>query len=155
MKIFTTIRDVLSFNNSRLNYLKYKCKMDLNKSDFLTKEENWNIQTKYFLFCHHGEFPRGEVTIDVLNSNLSKKNILKLNDIVDIFIETKNVSKFINVMSKKFNLEYDSKLKYNKNKHLIFLDDNSEELFNNNKFDCFLLKKYSNSTEKDINLFFQ
>ena len=144
IKILTTIRDVLSFNNSRFNYIKDKCGYEGNKSDFLTNQNYWNVQTKYFFFCHHGPNPRGEITIDVINNELTENNILRLSNIVDIFIETKNLSKFIDTMSKYFNLNYNSKSKKNTNNHSITLNDNSEELLNNNKFDCFLLKTYMN-----------
>ena len=103
LKIFTTIRDVLSFNNSRLNFLKDICGWKGNKSDFLEKQIHWNIQTKYFFFCHHGPNPRCEITIDVINKELTENNILRLSNIVDIFIETINLSKFIDTMSKYFN----------------------------------------------------
>ena len=54
LKIFTTIRDVLSFNNSMLNFIKDKLGWNGNKSDFLEKQTHWNVQTKYLFFCHHG-----------------------------------------------------------------------------------------------------
>jgi hypothetical protein len=152
IKIFTTIRGVLSFNNSRLNYIKDKCGWKGNKSDFLEKQIHWNVQTKYLFFCHHGERPRGKITTDIINNKLTINNILKLSDVVDIFIETKNVSKFIDTMSKYFNLNYNSKSQKNKNKHSIILNDNSEELLNNNKFDCFLLKTYMNDKNHVFNI---
>jgi hypothetical protein len=152
MKIFTTIRDVLSFNNSRLNYIKDKCGWNGNKSDFLTNEIHWNIQTKYFFFCHHGICPKGELTIDILNNKLTENNIIKISDVVDIFIETKNVTKFIDTMSKYFNLNYNSKSKKNVNKHSIIFDDYCEELLNNNKFDCFLLKTNMNDKNHEFNI---
>jgi hypothetical protein len=152
LKIFTTIRDVLSFNNSRLNFIKDKCGWKGNKSDFLTNQRNWNVQAKYFFFCHHGENPRGEITIDVINNKLTENNILKLSDVVDIFIETKNVTNFIDNMSKHFNLNYNSKKQKNINKHSIILDDNCEELLNNNNFDCFLLKTYMNDKNHEFNI---
>lgn len=145
LKIFTTIRDILSFNNSRLNFIKYKCGWDGNKSDFLENQIHWNIQTKYFFFCHHGEYPRGEITIDIINNKLTENNIKKISEVVDIFIETKNISNFIYTMSKYFSLNYDYKHRENTNKHLIIFNDNAEELLNNNKFDSFLLKTFVNN----------
>lgn len=145
MKIFTTLRDVLSFNNSRLNYIKFKCKeFEGDKSEYLTNQQHSNIQTKYMFFCHHGEWPRADITKDLINNKLTEENILKISNVIDIFIETKNVSIFIDTMSKKFNIKYDSSKKFNLNKHLLKLDDNVEELLNNNKLDSFLLKTYSN-----------
>jgi len=143
LKIFTTIRDVLSFNNSRLNFIKDRCGWNGNKSDFLTNHIHWNVQTKYFFFCHHGEWPRGKITPDIINNKLTYNNILKLSDVVDIFIETKNIDKFIDTMSKYFKLNYISQ-KQNTNKHSITFNDNAEELLSNNKYDCFLLKTYMN-----------
>ena len=152
-KIFTTIRDVLSFNNSRLNYIRDKCRYYLNKSDFLENQTHWNIQTKYFFFCHHGEWPKGKITIDIINHKLNYNNILKLSDVVDIFIETKNLNNFIVTMSEYFNLNYDSKsMRKNTNKHSIIFNDNTEELLNNNKFDCFLLKTYKNDKNHVFNI---
>ena len=55
-------------------------------------------------------------------------------------------------MSKYFNLNYNSKSQKNKNKHSIILNDNSEELLNNNKFDCFLLKTYMNDKNHVFNI---
>lgn len=144
MKIFTTIRDVLSFNNSRLNYIKDKCRWKGNKFDYLTNQIHFNCQTKYFFFCHHGPNPRGEITIDIINNTLTENNIHKISDVIDIFIETKNLNKFIDTMSKYFNLNYNSKSKQNVNEHSITLNDCKIKLLNNNKFDCFLLKTYMN-----------
>ena len=156
LKIFTTIRDILSFNNSRLNYIKYICGWHGNKSDFLENQEHFNIQTKYFFFCHHGEYPRGEITIDIINNKLTENNIKKISEVVDIFIETKNVSKLIDTMSKYFSLNYDSESRVNTNKHLIIFNDNAEELLNNNKFDSFLLKTFVNNKnyENELKNFF-
>lgn len=152
LKIITTIRDVLSFNNSRYNYIKDKCSWNGNTSDFLKKEIHWNIQTKYFFFCLHGEWPKGEITSDVINNTLSENNILKISNVVDIFIETKNVSKFIDTMSKYFNLNYDSNCKINTNKHSITFNDNIDQLMKNNNFDCFLLKTYMNGNNFEFNI---
>ena len=135
-----------------MNYIKDKCGWKGNKSDFLENQIHWNVQTKYFFFCHNGEWPRGEITIDIINNKLTINNILKLSDVVDIFIEIKNVSKFIDTMSKYFNLNYNSKSQKNKNKHSIIFNDNSEELLNNNKFDCFLLKTYMNDKNHAFNI---
>lgn len=143
LKIFTTIRDVLSFNNSRFNYIKDRCGWRGTKSDFLTNEKHYNVQTKYLFFCHHGEWPKGEITIDVINKTLTCNNVIKLSEVVDIFIETKNIDIFMDTMSKSFNLKY-SKSKKNRNKHSITFNDKAKELLNNNKFDCFLLKTYMN-----------
>tara|TARA_Y100000816_G_scaffold103938_1_gene72495 strand:+ start:2992 stop:3741 length:750 start_codon:yes stop_codon:yes gene_type:complete len=152
IKIFTTIRNVLSFNNSRFNYIKDKCGYKGNKNDYLTNQNYWNVQTKYFFFCHHGPNPRGEITIDVINKELTENNILRLSNIVDIFIETINLSKFIDTMSKYFNLNYDYKSKKNTNNHSIILNDNAEEILNNNKLDCFLLKTYMNDKNHEFNI---
>ena len=152
IKIFTTIRDVLSFNNSRFNYIKDKCGYKGNKYDYLKNKNYWNVQTKYFFFCHHGPNPRGKITIDVINKELTENNILRLSNIVDIFIETKNLSKFIDTMSKYFNLNYNSKSKKNTNKHSIILNDNAEEILNNNKLDCFLLKTYMNDKNQEFEI---
>ena len=152
LKIFTTIRDVLSFNNSRLNYLKDKCGWGGNKINFLENHIHWNVQTKYFFFCQHGEWPNDEITIDMINNKLTTNNILKLTDVVDIFIESKNLNKFIDTMSKKFNLNYNSNKMDNVNEHSMTFNDNSEEILNNNIFDCFLLKTYMNDKNHEFNI---
>lgn len=146
MIIFTTIRDVLSFNNSRVNYMKKT------KSDFLTNQIHWNCQTKYFYFCHHGPNPKGEITIDVINNELTEGNILRLSNVIDIFIETKNLTKFIDTMSKYFNLNYDSSKRKNVCEHSINFEDNYVQLLNNNKFDCFLLKTFKNDENHEFNI---
>lgn len=146
MIIFTTIRDVLSFNNSRVNFMKKT------KSDFLTNQIHWNCQTKYFYFCHHGPNPKGEITIDVINNELTEGNILRLSNVIDIFIETKNLTKFIDTMSKYFNLNYDSSKRKNECKYSIDFEDNYDELLNNNKFDCFLLKTFKNDENHKFNI---
>jgi len=145
MKIFTTIRNVLSFNNSRLNYIKDKCGWKGNKNDFLTNEIHWNIQSKYFFFCHHGANFKGNITSDIVNKKLTKQNILKIGNVVDIFIDVNNVSNFINTMAKSFNLKYDSTKIKNKNKHAISLENEREQLFKLNSYDCLLYKTYSNT----------
>lgn len=152
IKIFTTIRDILSFNNSKINFIKDKCGWGGCKSDFLNDQTYFNSQTKYFFFCHHGSSPKGEITLDVINSKLTEKDILKISNVVDIFIETKNLTKFINTMSKYFNINYNSKSKKNTNKHRISFDDNYEQLLSNNKHDCFLLETYKNDENHEFNL---
>ena len=152
MKIFTTIRDVLSFNNSRFNFNNDKCHTKTSKSDYLEKPMNQNIQTKYFFFCHHGSFPRGEITLDIINEKLTTNNILKISEVVDIFIETKDVSKFMYTMSKYFNVDYDCEKRRRVNKHTITFNDNSVQLLNNNEYDCFLLKTYINDKNQEFNI---
>lgn len=134
-----------------INFIKDCCGWKGNKLDILENELHWNVQTKYFFFCHHGQWPRGEITIDIINSKLTYNNILKLSDLVDIFIETKNLNNFIATMSKYFNLEYIS-FKENTNKHSITFNDDTEKLLTNNKFDCFLLKTYMNDKNHEFNI---
>ena len=50
LKIFTTIRDIVSFNNSRINYLINKGIWRGNINNFLTNNIHYNIQTKYLFF---------------------------------------------------------------------------------------------------------
>lgn len=152
MKIFTTIRDVLSFNNSRLNYLNNNFSMNLKKSDFLCQEKHFNIQSKYIFFGHHGEFPKGGITIDKINNQLTKTNLLKITNVIDIFIETKNLSYFIYTMAKTFNLNYNSNAKKNKNKHSINFNGEAKILLNLNKFDYFLLENFKNDMNHEFKI---
>ena len=137
-----------------MNYLndKYGWNGKFKYSDFLENDIHWNIQTKYLFFNHFGSKPRGEITNEIINNKLTKNNILKISKVVDIFIETKNLSKFIDTMSKYFNLNYNSKLKFKRQKYLRTFNDNAEKLLNNNKFDCFLLKTYMNDKNNEFNI---
>lgn len=79
--------------------------------------------------------------------------MIVFSNVVDIFIETKNINKFINSMLKKFNLTFDNKKKYLDSKKLIsFNNDDNKKLLNNNKFDCFFLKTYGNTKNEDFNI---
>ena len=150
MKIFTTIRDVLSHSNSLINFMK-KLNIKVDKSEFLIKKKliYSNIQSQYFFF---GLNKKNFYSKEMRNNKLTKNNILKISDVIDIFIETKNLTKFIDNMSKYFNLEYDGKFKKNVTKHLITFNDECKELLNNNKFDCFLLKTYMNDKNHEFNI---
>ena len=150
MKIFTTIRDVLSHSNSLINYMK-KLNIEVDKSEFLMKKKliYSNIQSKYFFF---GLNKKNFYSEEIINNKLTENNILKISDVIDIFIETKNLTKFIENMSKYFNLKYDAKFKKNVTKHLITFNDDCKELLNNNKFDCFLLKTYMNDKNHEFNI---
>jgi hypothetical protein len=152
MKIFSTIRNVLSFNNSRLNYLKDKCGWKGSKNDFLTNEIHWNIQSKYFFFSHHGANLKGNVTSDIVNKKLTKENILKIGNVVDMFIDVNDVSNFIDTMTKIFKLKYDSNIIKNKNKHTITLHNERRQLFKLNKYDCLLYNNYSNDIGPNFTL---
>ena len=102
MKIFTTIRNVLSFHNSRINYIK-KFGFNCHKYTYYKNELNNNIQSKYFFFG----FPRNKITPEEIKEKVTKTNILKISNVVDFFIETKNVTKFIETMCKHLNVNYD------------------------------------------------
>ena len=152
LKIFTTIRDVLSHSNSLLNYMK-KLEINVDKSEFLGKDPKYtNIQSKYFFFCLN----KNVISNEVINNKLAENNIKKISEVVDIFIETKNVSKLIDTMSKYFSLNYDSESRKNTNEHLIIFNDNAEQLLNNNKLDSFLLKTFGNNKnyENELKNFF-
>jgi len=137
IKIITTIRDVLSFNNSRFNYIKDKCGWNGDKNDYLNNNKHHNIQTKYFFYNH----PRYHNYIN----KLSHDNILDISNLVDIFVETKNLSHFIYLMSKMLNIEYNYNNRENVNKHSSNFNDTQKELFNNNDLDDFLYNKYKNT----------
>ena len=145
MKIFTTIRDVVSFNNSRLNYLRNARKWKGGIADFLTNEIHFNVQTKYLLFCWHGEWPS---TIDVVNEEVNEKNIDKLAEVIDLFVEISHLSEFIQALSGYFNTSYNSSHRSNTSVHHLNFDSHASELLRLNKMDCYLLQKYSNKDFK-------
>jgi len=145
MKIFTTIRDVVSFNNSRLNYLRNARKWKGGIADFLTNEIHFNVQTKYLLFCWHGEWPS---TIDVVNEEVNEKNIDKLAEVIDLFVEISHLSEFIQALSGYFKTSYNSSHRSNTSVHHLNFDSHASELLRLNKMDCYLLQKYSNKDFK-------
>ena len=144
MKIFTTIRDVVSFNSSRLNYLINTGRWTGPVSDFLTDEIHFNIQTKYLLFCWHGEWPIGEgpITIDVVNKKVQEKNIDQFADVIDLFVEISHLSDFVKAFAAYFQTPYDYKRRSNTTLHRIKLDPSI--ILRNNNSDCYLLHKYRN-----------
>lgn len=147
IKIFTTIRDILSFNNSRINFSN-KLGFNSQKHKYLKNENNLNIQSKYFFFG----LPRNKISSEEMKEKLTKTNILKISDVVDFFVETKNVTKFIDIMCNYFNVKYNLKIKKNTTKHEIIFDDIQEKLFSLNELDCFLFKKYKNQDNVEFNL---
>ena len=153
LKIFTTIRDVLSFNNSRINYLIKKGLRRANINNFLTNEIHYNVQTKYLFFCWHGEWPSsrglGPINIDIVNNEISEKNIDTLSEIIDLFIEISNLTNFLKIFTEYFNVTYNYNIKSNTTSHIINFNSDITKLVNNNKLDCYLLKKYSNNNNFD------
>lgn len=139
--LFTTFRNVLSFNLSRINYLK-QIGYHLDKKTFLNQDTHYNIQAKYLLFCHQGEWPKGNLTHDVIKQNLNKKNITEILSLMDYIVETKNLNKFIIKLSQELNFNLINNLYINigKIKTISFNDAEKELLLNNNNFDSLLLK---------------
>ena len=148
--IFSTFRDVLSFNNSRFNFLKDKYLSELTKEDFLAKEIHFNIQIKYFNFCHHGEWPKGKITLDKINKQISKSNIADIIRVVDIFIETNQLSKFFSNIAKSFDLKFDTEKKINSNKHSVKFDDCKTELIKKNKLDQLLFQELKSNKKRNF-----
>ena len=155
MKILTTIRDVLPLNNSRINYLLTSAsahdahgrRWTGNLTDFLTDERHFNIQTKYLFDCWHGEWD--------VNKGIREKDIDTLSEVIDLFINTSNLSHFIKLFSEHLNLVYDYDNKRNTTVHNIDFNGHVSELMNNNKLDCYLLAKYSNvNFQSEANAFF-
>lgn len=140
--LFTTFRNVLSFNVSRINFLKQIGNELLDKKTFLNEDTHYNIQSKYLLFCHHGEWPKGKLTHDVIKQNLNKKNITEILSLMDYIVETKNLNKFIIKLSQELNFNLINNLHINigKIKTISFNDTEKELLLNNNNFDSLLLK---------------
>ena len=154
MKIFTTIREVLPFNNSRLNYLRNTGRWSGTTTDFLTNEIHFNTQTKYLFFCWHGEWPCAEgmgstsgrpkaITIDVVNRELHEQNIDQLSELIDLFVEISHLSEFIKALSVYFKTPYDYTKKSNTTLHRLKFS-NIPQLLHNNKLDCYLLETYRN-----------
>lgn len=144
MTIFTTVREIMSFNNSRFNYLIDECNWEGDKQDFLTDEMHFNVQSKYFFFSHHGEWPQGDVTIEDVNDKLTEENILSLKSVIDIFVETKDLSRFMKDMCETLNIHYNVEERKNINKHSITFNDVYEQLRDVNSYDYFLLKSCVN-----------
>ncbi len=147
MQIFTTIRDVLPLNNSRINYLLKTDRWTGNLTDFLADERHFDIQTKYLFDCWHGEWS--------LNNEITEKHLDSLSEVIDLFINTTHLSHFIKLFSDYLNLVYDYDTKHNTTTHNIDFSDNIPELMSNNKLDCYLLAKYSNvNFQSEANAFF-
>ena len=162
MKIFTTIRDVVEFNNSRLNYIRNKWGWSGNRIDFLTDDTHFNIQTKYLFFCWHGEWPKeleeGTETAKVVVDGIRKLNrecIDELSDVIDLFVNTCNLTAFIKAMSRHLRVRYDDFTRKNASRHFIKFDDRRSDLLKNNKLDCYMLGQYGNKNfESEVNKFF-
>lgn len=138
MKIFTTVRDIVSFNNSRLNYLINTDRWVGTIHQFLENEIHFNIQTKYLLNNWHGEW-------SYKSQEISLQNIDELNEVIDLFLNISQLSKFLKAFSDYFNLNYDDyDTKSNNTTHHISFAKHSDQLFRNNDLDCYLLEKYSN-----------
>ncbi len=149
MKIFTTIRDVVSFNRSRLNYLVNTGRWSGPVSDFTTNEIHFNTQTKYLFFCWHGEWPSAEgtgpITIDVVNQQVHEKNIDRLSDVIDLFVEISHLSDFIKAFAAYFQTPYDYSARSNATLHRIQFDPLIiPGLLRNNSSDCYLIDRYRN-----------
>ena len=130
-----------------MNYSTDTAIQDLNISDkYLTEDHKFNLNND------------GYCLIKISSEEWKKRGIDldEISEVVDIFIETKNVSKLIDTMSKYFSLNYDSESRKNTNEHLIIFNDNAEQLLNNNKLDSFLLKTFGNNKnyENELKNFF-
>lgn len=143
MKIITTIRDVVSFNNSRLNY-GIRLGYQRTKEDFLNADEMFNHQTKYLFY--------GQLILQQDKPNITKKQIDDLDKLIDIFIETKNISSFMDTLADKLNISYNSTYKKNVTKHKITLDNRKPKLLKNNYLDAYLLEKYITKKSQQFNV---
>jgi hypothetical protein len=143
MKIFTTIRDVVSFNNSRLNY-GIRLGYQRTKEDFLNSNAMFNHQTKYLFY--------GQLILQQNKPNITKKQIDDLEKLIDIFIETKNITSFMDTLTNKLNISYNSTHKKNVTKHKITLDNRKPTLLKNNYLDAYLLEKYITEKSQQFNL---
>jgi len=138
MKIFTTIRDIVQFNNSRINYLINTDRWVGTVHDFLKNKIHFNIQTKYLLNNWHGEW-------SYKNQEITLQNIDELNEVIDLFLNISQLSKFLKAFSDYFNLNYDDyDTKSNNTTHHISFSKHYAQLLRNNDLDCYLLEKYSN-----------
>ena len=143
MKIITTIRDVVSFNNSRLNY-GIRLGYQRTKEDFLNANEMFNHQTKYLFY--------GQLILQQDKPLLRKKQIDNLDKLIDIFIETKNISSFMDTLANKLDISYNSTYKQNVTKHKITLDNRKPKLLKNNYLDAYLLEKYITKKSQQFNV---
>lgn len=143
MKIITTIRDIVSFNNSRLNY-GIRLGYQRTKEDFLYADEMFNHQTKYLFY--------GQLILQQNKPDITKKQIDDLEKLIDIFIETKNITTFMDTLTNKLNISYNSTHKKNVTKHKITLDNRKPILLKNNYLDAYLLEKYITKKSQQFNL---
>lgn len=146
LKVITTIRDVISFNISRFNFIKNKCIWipEESEEDYLIKQNHYNIQTKYFYFNHHGEWPRGKITLDIINYKLSNTSILDISNVIDIFIETNNLTNFLQYLYIICKLKLDKDVKLNTSQHNITFSKYYKELIKVNNYDYNLYEIYKN-----------
>ena len=162
LKIITTVREILPFCTSRINYLKNECGFrDLTKETYLTNNMHFNIQTKYFMYNIFGEHLHEHKEKHIVEkvNKVDKNDILNLSSVIDLFIETKN----INIFKEKFliflklNIDYYKKnlnKGRTKNSRKITFDNCIETILNNNLLDNFLINHYKNTKYMDINHFF-
>ena len=128
--IFTTYRDVISFNTSLLNFMFGKKDSTgksnvFTKNNFLNLERLHNLQLKYF-----NNNIYGDEHIEFLDHDNKINNILSL---VDLFVETNNLTIFIKKFTKlreknniKINITENKNV--NKNKTIYFTESENNIL---------------------------
>jgi hypothetical protein len=151
MRIFTTIRDVVDFNTSRLNYLRQRQGLALTQKDFLENEVHFNVQTKYVLKNWFGEWSPLQVLRNVARANLDE-----VAEIVDLFVDVSKLTEFLRTFAAFLQVDdYKCDVKKNKSDHnLTFTPLEQERLRENNDLDMYLLRFRSNFND-DVPRFFR
>lgn len=151
MRIFTTIRDVVDFNTSRLNYLRQRQGLALTQKDFLENEVHFNVQTKYFLKNWFGEWSHLQIPRNVARAKLDE-----LAEIVDLFVDVSKLTEFLRTFSAFLDVhDYKCHVKKNKSERILtFTPLDQERLREKNDLDMYLRRFQSNFSD-DVPRFFR
>jgi hypothetical protein len=140
--LFTSVREVLSFITSRVNYLRNHCKCNASFKRCMEIKTNHNYQLKYLLYNHVNNWRNDKLEI-------SKSLVLKTLGIVDKIYTPQDINQLIPTLSRILQIdisEFWTDEKVNVSKKTFKMNPKEKKILKSvNKLDMWLYEVAENS----------
>ena len=143
MYIMTSIREIVSFKNSQINYYLREHDKNINIQRNINNKINCNNQVKYFYY--NTKF-RQKIKDTSCFDNIKKEDVLDIGKLVDIWFSTDKLDRVLEFLKSKIEINFDINVdKINKNTSIkkVDLSEYSEIIKSNNQLDCYLYNLYN------------